>query len=66
MTNIIQKLKMLFNIRIIEIRKIWNKITKFTEAIKYNQDIHIKIVSDFRTAHMNIIAWNDSFFMIYK
>lgn len=38
-----------------------NKITKFSEAIKYQNDIHIKIVSDFRTAHMNIIAWMIAF-----
>jgi len=38
-----------------------NKIVKFSESIKYYNDINIKIVSDFRTAHMNIIAWMIAF-----
>jgi hypothetical protein len=38
-----------------------NKINKFSEAIKYHNDIYIKVVSDFRSAHMNIIAWMIAF-----
>lgn len=45
----------------------WNKKTiqsnleKFIELLRYNTDILLKIISDFRTAHMNIIAWMIAF-----
>ena len=38
-----------------------NKIIKFSEAIRYESDIKMKVVSDFRVAHMNIIAWMIAF-----
>lgn len=45
----------------------WNKLTVennlkiFIELTKNNSDTLSKIVSDFRTAHMNIIAWMIAF-----
>ena len=45
----------------------WNKIIVennlkiFIELAKNNSDTLLKIVSDFRTAHMNIIAWMIAF-----
>lgn len=45
----------------------WNKKTiqsnleKFIELLRYNTDILLKIISDFRSAHMNIIAWMIAF-----
>ncbi len=42
-------------------KTIQNNLDKFIELIRYNSDILLKIVSDFRTAHMNIIAWMIAF-----
>lgn len=46
---------------------LWNKktvqknIDEYMKLIRYNTDILVKVVSDFRTAHMNIIAWMIAF-----
>lgn len=42
-------------------KTIQNNLDKFIELLKYNSDILLKIVSDFRIAHMNIIAWMIAF-----
>jgi len=42
-------------------KTIQNNLDKFIELIRYDSDILLKIVSDFRTAHMNIIAWMIAF-----
>lgn len=42
-------------------KTIQNNLEKYIELVRYNSDILLKIVSDFRTAHMNIIAWMIAF-----
>ena len=38
-------------------KTIQNNIDQYLNLIRYNTDILVKVVSDFRSAHMNIIAW---------